>query len=682
MREVPAVSRGRSAVSVAVLALLYLWVFPYHAVVGNPNENVRVYMTAAVVDDGTFAINRLEALWGYTNDKAMRDTALAEAIERRHISFDVLRAAGVPDDVLERFRRNHPTPADRRLTAHLLYSGKAPGASLLAAPGYWLLTRITGRDTRPTPPRSAVARVPIDRALAVYAMRLTACVLPSLVFAWFWHRFLAGRARSGAVREAVFFSTMAASSVYAYGLTFASHAHNAYCLAAGLMCLAALRERDTSAPGAHLGLAFLAGLFGASCAVFEYPAALASAAVAAWIVAQSLAVGRPSRILAAVAGGALPIALALLYHQRAFGHPLHTGYSHLENAQFRSEVSEGFFGAGSFSWEAAVHLWFDPAYGMIPSTFTLALAPLGLGAMLAWRPASRELTGVVRAVFGAATVFALARLAVALRAHAGSLAVRDVGVAVGVLTAAVTALGSVTLPTPRRDRPMALAIGSVVVALTFLVGSLNNWRGGWQIGPRYLATLIPALGLAALAGLDALTAVPGMRRPVTVFAAGATLCSFVATGLVAAVYPHLPEQFHTGFFELVAPLLRAGYVPFNVGHALGMETPASMWGFALGALAMAVIVLRGDERRPVAMVAHATGGLAVALLLLAPLASVANMDTAFHARHAMTSFDPKTPAKPLRSLDAWLAALRGGLGHPTPQLVTPAPAPPRDGSRR
>ena len=657
MREVPAVTRGRSAVSVAVLALLYLWVFPYHAVVGNPNENVRVYMTAAIVDDGTFAINRIEALWGYTNDKAMRDTPLAEAIERRHIAPDVLRAAGVPDDVLERFRRHRATPADRRLTAHLLYSGKAPGASLLAVPGYWLLTRITGRDTRPTPPHAVVARPPIDRALAVYVMRLFACVIPSLVFAWFWHRFLAARARSGAVREAVFFSTMAGSSVYAYGLTFASHAHNAYGFAAGLMCLAALRERDEVAPAPQLGLAFFAGLFGASCAAFEYPAALASAAVATWIVAQSLTAGRPARIFAAMAGGAIPMALALLYHQRAFGNPLHTGYSHLENAQFRSEVAQGFFGAMSFSWEAAVRLWFDPAYGMIPGTFALALFAPGLGAMLSWRPPSRALTGVVRAVFGAATVFALLRLAVAVRAHLGNFAVREVGAAVVTLLFALAALASVTLP-PRRDRPMAFAIGAVIVTLSALIGSMNNWRGGWQVGPRYLATLILALGVASLAGLDALAAVPRLRRPVTLFAAGATVSAFVVTGLVSAVYPHIPEQFHSAFFELVAPMLRAGYVPFNAGHAWGVETAWSMGGFALGALAMAVIVLRGDERRPAAMVAHALGGLAVALLLLVPLAAVVHPDTAFHMRHAMRSFDPKPVEAPLRTLDAWLATLR------------------------
>jgi len=677
MHDARPVSRWTTAVSVAVLALLYLWVFPYHAVVGNPNENVRVYMTAAVVDDGTFAINRVEALWGYTNDKAVRDTPLAEAIGRRHISDDVLRAAGVADDVLARFRAGRATAADRRLTAHLLYSGKAPGASLLAVPGYWLLTKITGRDTRPADPRAARARPPIDRALAVYSMRLSACLLPLLAFAWAWHRFLGARTRSATAREAVFFSTMAGSSVYAYGLTFASHAHNACAFAAALMCLTALRERDARGPSPGLGLASLAGLFGASCAVFEYPAALASAAVAVWIVAQSLAAGRPARVLAAGAGGALPLAFAFLYHQRAFGHPLKTGYSFLENATFRTEVSQGFFGAGSFSWGAAIHLWLDPAYGLVPCTFVLALAPVGLGALLAWRPPTAALTAAARAVFAVCLAWTLARLGLAMRAAPADFATRAVGRALVALAVAVAALASVTLPPVRRERPLAAAVVFVVASLTFLISSMNNWRGGWQIGPRYLATLIPALGLLALAGLDALAAAaPALRRAATVSAAGATLCAFAATGLIAAVYPHLPEHYHAAFFEMVVPFLRGGYVPFNAGHALGVEAPSSMWGFALGALAMAVLVLRGDERRPVAQVAHACAALAVAVLLLTPMAAVATPEVWPHTRHAMRSFDPKpvptaprTPAERARrfaaegdapgALGAWLSVVRG-----------------------
>lgn len=668
-------SRAATAVSVAVLALLYLWVFPYHAVVGNPNENVRVYMTVAIVDDGTFAINRIEALWGYTNDKAVRDTPLAEAIERRHVADEVLRAAGVADDVLARFRAGRATAADRRLTAHLLYSGKAPGASLLAVPGYWLLTRLTGRDTRPASPHAVRVQPPIDRALVVYTTRLTACVLPLLVFAWFWHRFLGARARSGVLREAVFFSTMAGSSVYAYGLTFASHALNACAFAAALMCLTAQRERDLHGRPSGAWLMALAGFFGASCAVFEYPAALASAAVAVWIVAQSLRARRPWRILAAALGGAPPIALALLYHQRAFGHPFKTGYSFLENATFRSEVSQGFFGAGAFSWNAALHLWFDPAYGLIPCTFVLLGAPLGLGGLLAWRPPTKVLTAVARVLFGGCVLGSLLRLGIALQASPFDFATRDVGHALLALALSITALASVTFPVTRRERPLALAIASTVLALSFLIASMNNWRGGWQIGPRYLATLIPVLGLLALVGLDALAAVPALRRATTVFAAGATLAAFLATGLIAAWYPHLPEHYHTAFFEMMLPFLRAGYVPFNAGHALGMEGPTSLWGFALGALAMAVLVLRGDERRPLAQVAHACAALAVTLLLLVPMASVASLEVWPHTRHAMRSFDPKpvvpvarTPAERARQLAAdgdatgalamWLAVLR------------------------
>src|SRR4051794_30863954 len=98
-------SYARTALAVACLALIYLWVFPYHSRVNNPNENVRVFMTVALVDDHTFAINRIEGDWGYTNDKAVRSGKL--------------------------------------------YSSKAPGTSYLGVPAYWLLTKITGRDSHP-----------------------------------------------------------------------------------------------------------------------------------------------------------------------------------------------------------------------------------------------------------------------------------------------------------------------------------------------------------------------------------------------------------------------------------------------------------------------------------------------------------------------------------------------------
>gem|GEM_PF-1160469 len=799
----PAVPRSQTALSVALLAVLYLWVFPYHGIVNNPNENVRLFMTVAIVDDHTLAINRVENTWGYTNDKGVRDTALSEAILQRHIPDEVLRVAGVPEDVLVRFRLGRPTAEDLAYTAHLLYSAKAPGTSFMGVPAYWALTRITGRSSRPLPPatpppttsptpppppspeqpagpsapvvmpsvaapvlavppalrpppaRPAAVREPIDRTLAVYVIRLFGTVLPALVFAWFWHRFLAARARSRTVREAAFFSTMAGSSIFAYSEAFTSHAHNAFCLAAAVMALATLRQRDAvdraegRDPTLQLPMAFLAGMFGAGCSLFEYPAGIASAAVALWLLADAserrrgllavaglalaagavafaksdrkkaaaacvaLAVGlwgatltrrSITRLVAAGVGGAIPTGLLLFFHKRAFGDPLKTGYSFLENPTFRTEVSQGFFGATDFSWEAGLRLWFDPSFGMIPNTFLLAASALGVGALLSWRPAGSLLPAswpvnlrrvtVARLVFAALLVGAAVKLAVAVKAHGpATLAVKEVGTWLLATVLASVGYASVTLPPPaRRDRAVGVVVLATSLSMTFLIGMMNNWRGGWTVGPRYLATLIPALGLASLAGLDAihgsLARDRALQRAVTVFAAGATLAGFVASGLVSATFPHVPEQFGSPFFEMAAPVLRDGFVPRNAGHLLGQTGLRSMAGFFAAALAASALLLRGDERRPLAALAHACGGLAVMLALLVPTAGAARPENAPSMRHVKTAYEPAPPPRPLpaiaappheapaqaaararrlaetgqgaAALDAWLLAIRRG----------------------
>lgn len=728
-------SRARTALAVALLAVLYLWVFPYHAPVNNPNENVRVYMTVAIVDDGTFAVNRIERDWGYVNDKSVRDTPLDEAITARHISDEVLRAAGVPEDTLARFRLGRPTREDRRIRVNLLYSSKAPGTSYLGVPAYWLLTRLTHRDSHPPPPTPAVAapeasppgapkppdahsarrpevRAPIEREKVVYAIRLFANVLPGLVFAWFWYRFLGARTRSRALCDAAFFSTMAGSSLFAYNEVFTSHSHNAMCLGAAIMAMSSLRERDELArtrgerPSVQGGLMFLAGLFGAGCSLFEYPAGVASAAVAAWILARnaerrpfalqlsmsaalfgaasylkwhSAKVAAVFALAAAVAyaftlgprnvarlawagvGGSIPVALLMLYHKRCFGDALKPGYSYLENQQFRSEISQGFFGATSFSWDAGLRLWFDPAFGLVPSTFLFALSAVGIGAMLSWRPRPHTLfdlgelrvttLSIVRALLGALLVFTMVKLGGAIKAHSGALAHVDVGHWLVAFTVAMgLCLSAMLPPAERRDRAVAAVVVASCVGLTFLIGMMNNWRGGWQVGPRYLVTLVPALSIASLAGLDALHrsfhTSPAMQRAITVFAAGATATAFLVTGLASATFPHIPTEYTSPFFEMVIPVLRDGYVPHNAGHLLEMKGAASMWGFAIAAVLAIALVLRGDERRPTAAVAHALSSLAVCALLLAPFAIAARPEAAPVTRYVKSAWEPRPPDAP------------------------------------
>lgn len=728
-------SRARTALAVTLLAVLYLWVFPYHAPVNNPNENVRVYMTVAIVDDGTFAVNRLERDWGYVNDKSVRDTPLSEAITQRHVSDEVLRAAGVAEDVLTRFRLGRPTAEDKRQHVSLLYSSKAPGTSYLGVPAYWLLTRLTHRNSHPPPPTPAVVapeppkppgspatapaharqpevHAPIEREKVVYAIRLFANVIPGLVFAWFWYRFLGARTRSRALCDAAFYSTMMGSSLFAYNEVFTSHSHNAMCLGAAIMAMSAIKERDEAArrdgrkPATEGAMMFLAGMFGAGCSLFEYPAGIASAAIAVWILARN-AERRPallqlsiaavlfgaasymkwhnakvSAVFALVAaityaltlgprnvarlawagvGGAIPVGLLMLYHKRCFGDALKPGYSYLENQQFRSEISQGFFGATSFSWEAGLRLWFDPAFGLVPSTFLFALAAAGVGAMLAWRPRAVTLldvgglrvttVSIARALSLALLVFTAVKLGVAVKAHASSLAHVDVGHWLVAFTSAVIACFSLTLPpAERRDRAVALVVVATCLGLTFLIGMMNNWRGGWQVGPRYLVTLVPALSIASLAGVDAIYRAfsrnPSAQRAVTVFAAGATVAAFLITGLASATFPHIPTEYTSPLFEMVLPVLRDGFVPHNAGHLLDMKGAASMWGFGIAALLALALVLRGDERRPLAAIAHAISALAVTALLLTPLAAAARPEAAPVTRYVKSAWEPRPPDAP------------------------------------
>lgn len=56
------------ALCLALAGVVILSVFPYLAAVNNPNENVRTYMTMALVEDGTLRIDRMVQRHGWIND--------------------------------------------------------------------------------------------------------------------------------------------------------------------------------------------------------------------------------------------------------------------------------------------------------------------------------------------------------------------------------------------------------------------------------------------------------------------------------------------------------------------------------------------------------------------------------------------------------------------------------------
>jgi len=687
--------------SVGLLAMLYLWVFPYHAQVNNPNENVRVYMTVSIVDDHTFAINRLHEQydWGYVNDKAVRNGRL--------------------------------------------YSSKAPGTSYLGVPAYWLLTRITGRNTRPlTAAQYRAHHAPmLERTRIIYFLRLWSNVLPALVFAWFWHRFLGRYTSIPALREAVFFSTMAGSLIFAYSEMYASHSQNAICAMGALMAIETTRRRDRegyTTPAIRswsLVPMFFAGMLGAGATMFEYPAAIATAAVALFILSMS-AEKRPvfllasmplaaiaaklfvrhhrpaavavfllaaasygmtlswrsaARLVVAGIGGSVPTFLTLYYHKRCFGSPWKPGYSYLENPQFHAETSQGFFGATHFSWESGVRLWLDPAFGLMPMTVIFLAGFAGFGAMLSWRPPvegkwKSHATWAVRGVLGLICVFVMAKCMAAIPViRAANWQGPRIAEAswVAWMALALIALASVSLPRPTRgDAALAATMMLSCIGLSRLIGAMNNWRGGWQVGPRYLATLAPIVGLAAIAGLDAIAkGSDARRRGVTIFAGGATLHALLFSGLPSAWFPHVPTEFLSPVFEMFVPVVRSGLAPHNAGsHFFKVDAMVGMIPFFLAAIAIAIIAFRGDEKRPVSIAAHTVGVFAVFLALLAPLAAAAKYHdmgvTRFvrgiwdpRPRHEVRAYPPGPPREP-RETTVQRGRAIDEAGDPTGALET------------
>jgi hypothetical protein len=442
-------------------AFAYVYVFPYQTTLNNPNENVRFYMTAAVAEFGHYDIDALRTRWGYVNDAA---------VHGGHV-----------------------------------WSVKAPGTSLLGVPGYWLYLHA-----------SRGLGHAFDRSEALWVCRMTASVLPTLVFLGFFFEWLQRRARHAFARDAAFFSTALGSLIYGYGMMFVSHTLSAITAFGAFMWLCDVRQQQR-----HAGLrgAFFAGLLTAGATFFEYPGLACSLPLAiygAYVLWPRL------KLLAAFAcGGALP-ALAMMHFQwRAFGNPFTPGHLFVENAAFRAGHEQGLYGAIGPSARALYGLLLDPGAGLFPLTPLLLFAVPGY-----W------------------------------------LLTRD-----------------------KRTRADALAGLGVVLLTVLAIASMNNWRGGWTIGPRYLAVCVPFLAWPALTALDALA----QRRLwlSAALAVGTTAVGLLASGLPGAYYPHLPPELTRPLPQLFRVLVSEGFAPLNAGALLHVHGGLSM----LPLLACALTVL-------------------------------------------------------------------------------------------
>jgi hypothetical protein len=483
-------TRRRTWAALLFCAAAYLYVFPYQPRINNPNENVRLYMTAAIAEQGTYVIDELRERWGWVNDCAVR--------------------------------QGHA------------YSVKAPATSFLGVPfyaAYYWLTEWT--------------ELAYDRTTALWICRVFASILPWLVFSWFFHRWLGRHTASALVRDAVFVSVALGSCLYGYGMLFMSHTLSAAAAMGAFMLLHDARH----AGRITRGRAFGAGLLAASVTLLEYPGFVASVVLSAY----ALFVLRPRRRLVPFAAGGLVPTLAMMHFQwRCFGSPFSPGHLYVESDFLRGRHEEGFFGAVGWQWEAIYGLLVDPGAGLFPLTPILAFGVVGFGLLLA----------------------------------------------------------------RRYRRADAAAVLLLILGTTAGIAVMNNWRGGWTIGPRYLVLLYPFLAWATLFGLAPL--VRRAPRLAGALAVGTTAVGLLLSGVPSAYYPHYPIPVDRPLSQVVAVLIEHGYAPYNAANLVGVYGTPSM--VPLGLLGLGALVwIAWAQRDRVGRAVSLLGGAALAVAIAWPL---------------------------------------------------------------
>jgi hypothetical protein len=432
------------------IAFVMLYAFPYYPKIKSANELPRIYLTQAMVDRGTFAIDH-----------------------------------GV--DVTEK------TADVSEWNGHA-YSNKAPGSSMLAIPGYLVVKAVNGGG------EPSVAAM-------MWMSRFTTGILPTLAFLVLVWGFLARFAPDANVRRAVVVAYALGSMALVYSVLFISHQLSAICIASAWILAYQVTAGERAHPARWMAVAgFLAG-----CApLCDYQAAFAGVPVAIALVWRLWR--RPDRwkLLAITAGAAaVPIAVLLAYHQACFDSPLRTGYD--ASQTWASYHQKGFLGITALRAEAFYGSMFAPDNGLVTLAPWLLLAIPGT--WLLWRRGGR-------------------------------------------------------------DRELGVVGAAVAVIYILFITSINFWRGGWQVGPRYITVMLPFVLPAVAAVLSEVDARAVLRG----LALGLVVVGVIVYTVAVATYPHWPDRYQHGnpLYEVSFRLLREGHAPYSLGWAAGLRGVASL----------------------------------------------------------------------------------------------------------
>jgi len=269
-----------------------------------------------------------------------------------------------------------------------IYSDKAPGLSLIAAPVMWIVNPLLPR----APSSDLPAYWPLRHVVTMLLVALPAVGLAFLIGA-------AVPDQDPSKRTAFAVIAALATPLWTYGTEFFGHVPSALLVTLAWFTLLGFPGRRVSLSAGQAALGGAAAGFAIST---EYPTVLIVAVIFATLLLRRTTFPILACAIAGAIAGAIP---ALVYHQLAFGAPWITGYSLKAHGDFQAIHERGILGVSLPKLESLWGVLFSARRGVLFYCPLLLLMPFGLWRMVktrGWRDAGPILMASVAYVLFAA----------------------------------------------------------------------------------------------------------------------------------------------------------------------------------------------------------------------------------------------------------------------------------------
>ncbi len=419
---------------------------------------------------------------------------------------------------------------------------KTPLSTYLGVPAYFVYSKVARLFGR---------HYPIDGSTndekatwlrsATWVCRIFAVQIPCYLFLIFFERYMRYFVPDVVLRLTTVAAAGFGTNYLAYTHIYASHTLYA-CSAFMAFAITerAMRTNRWTARGRKIHHAFFVGFLAGACVAFEYHALFVAVILS---IFGALVFRRPLQLLALGLGGGIPAAIVAHFQWCAYGDPLKPGHQVLETPSFAAAHQKGFFGVQIPQMPALKALSLDLGFGFFSLSPFMWFVFLLIPCVLLWP--------------GGPPILRRAR------------------------------------------RVSAFVVMLILLAMFGVASGIVEWRGGWTVGPRYLAGAPPLCAFACGLVLQRLSERRRWRPIVRGVAGGLAIAGVFSIGVVGLVYDTLPEQLPRPLSQFALPFVYLGYVPHHIFEWFGWMSIIP-WYVACAAMLTAVgiaVLWRSDERR-------------------------------------------------------------------------------------